>query len=85
MTERLSGRPWQRIRWEVMSRDQFTCKYCGVLTGPDAEIDHVIPLSKGGTNELDNLVTACRPCNQAKRDGKAKGCRLDGTPMAGWE
>jgi 5-methylcytosine-specific restriction endonuclease McrA len=49
----------------------------------DIEIDHVVPLSKGGSNDLSNLVTACKPCNQAKR-GKAahkvKGCDAQGNP-----
>lgn len=30
------------------------------------EVDHVVPISKGGTNDLDNLQTLCEPCNQAK-------------------
>lgn len=43
------------------------CHYCGTrLTPMTATVDHVIPRSKGGTNELSNLVLACRKCNQAK-------------------
>lgn len=42
------------------------CVYCGTM---DADtIDHVIPLSRGGTNELSNLRPACRQCNMAKGD-----------------
>lgn len=59
----------QRIRWHVFQRDNFTCRYCGRnITHPDVvlEIDHIKPLSKGGTDELDNLATACFACNHGK-------------------
>lgn len=45
------------------------CAYCGVdLDSLDHthHIDHVIPLSRGGTNDYDNLVCCCRPCNSSK-------------------
>lgn len=56
-----------RIRTEVFKRDGFTCQYCG-RTPPEVvlEIDHVKPVSKGGTNDITNLVTACRECNLGK-------------------
>jgi hypothetical protein len=52
-----------------MTRDKFTCQYCG-CKGRDNELtlDHVIPTSKGGKNTWLNLVTACMPCNQRKGD-----------------
>lgn len=55
------------IRFEVFKRDKFTCQYCG-LSAPDVilEIDHIKPVSKGGTNDILNLVTACRECNRGK-------------------
>lgn len=55
------------IRFEVFKRDKFTCQYCG-LSAPDVilEIDHIRPVSKGGTNDILNLVTACRDCNRGK-------------------
>ena len=40
-----------------------SCVYCG---DPAVEIDHVVPVVKGGTHELSNLVPACRPCNRSK-------------------
>jgi hypothetical protein len=55
------------IRFEVFKRDGFSCSYCGAH--PPAAIlhvDHIHPVSKGGTNEIDNLVTACEACNQGK-------------------
>lgn len=57
------------VRFEIFKRDNFTCQYCGA-TPPDAvlEVDHVTPVSKGGSNEVSNLVTACFECNRGKRD-----------------
>lgn len=57
----------QRMRFEVFKRDQFTCVYCG--SHPPAsimQIDHIEPVSKGGGNDLDNLVTSCSTCNLGK-------------------
>lgn len=56
---------WARIRSEVFVRDDFTCQYCG-KRGGRLECDHIFPRSKGGLSTLDNLQTACRPCNQSK-------------------
>lgn len=57
----------KRTRFEVFKRDRFTCQYCG-KTPPDVtlEIDHVQPVSHGGTDEKVNLVTACFDCNRGK-------------------
>lgn len=45
------------------------CHYCGESVGIDKLIpDHVIPLSKGGPNSIDNIVASCRFCNQSKHD-----------------
>lgn len=43
------------------------CVYCGTALGlENATLDHVIPLSRGGSHHLGNLVAACQPCNQRK-------------------
>lgn len=49
----------------IHHRDNYKCVYCGE---PSQHVDHVIPVSKGGTNDLDNLVAACSTCNLAKSD-----------------
>jgi hypothetical protein len=56
-----------KLRFEVFKRDNFTCQYCGRKT-PEVilELEHIIPLSKGGTDELDNLTTSCFECNRGK-------------------
>ncbi|OHB54278.1 MAG: hypothetical protein A2173_02460 [Planctomycetes bacterium RBG_13_44_8b] len=59
----------KRIRFEVFKRDKFTCQYCG-KKAPDVilEIDHMHPKSKGGSDEMLNLITSCRECNRGKKD-----------------
>lgn len=50
-------------------RDGDFCFYCGVeLDENTRTVDHVIPLSRGGLNKLDNCVLACKTCNEAKGD-----------------
>lgn len=58
-----------RTRFEVFKRDRFTCSYCGGHP-PDVllECDHVIPRAAGGSDDMDNLVTACWNCNRGKSD-----------------
>lgn len=62
---RLSAEEWAELRAIVFARDDYTCTYCKVRGGR-LECDHVHPLSRGGSNELDNLTTACQPCNRSK-------------------
>lgn len=59
----------KRMRFEVLKRDKFTCQYCG-RQAPDVvlNIDHIKPVSKGGKNELTNLITSCFDCNSGKSD-----------------
>ncbi len=51
----------------ILSRDECTCQYCGQRY-PESEltIDHVIPRERGGRSTWENLVTACRDCNERK-------------------
>lgn len=57
----------KKKRFEVFKRDGFTCQYCGD-TPPKAilHVDHINPVSKGGKNDMDNLITACDSCNLGK-------------------
>jgi len=56
-------------RKNIMIRDENRCQYCAkVFRDADLTLDHVIPKSKGGKTRWDNIVTACKPCNQRKRD-----------------
>jgi hypothetical protein len=57
----------KRIRFEIFKRDDFTCQYCGAHP-PEVmlEVDHIDPVSLGGVDEEDNLITACFNCNRGK-------------------
>jgi 5-methylcytosine-specific restriction enzyme A len=55
------------LRRQVYARDGYACVYCGRRGNKlRLTIDHVFPVSLGGTNDVANLVTACRSCNLAK-------------------
>ena len=54
-------------RKNILSRDEFTCQYCSTLNGT-LTIDHVKPKVHGGLDIWENLVTACKSCNQKKGD-----------------
>jgi 5-methylcytosine-specific restriction endonuclease McrA len=62
-TERGYGATWQAISRAVLERDGYVCRYCG---GPAKTADHVIPKALGGTDDMSNLVAACRRHNSAK-------------------
>lgn len=57
----------KKTRFEVFKRDGFRCMYCGAHP-PEAmlEPDHIKPVAAGGTNAMDNLITACFACNRGK-------------------
>lgn len=57
----------KRLRYEVLRRDNHTCRYCGAAA-PDVKltVDHVTPVALGGSDEPANLVTACAACNAGK-------------------
>jgi hypothetical protein len=67
ITSRLPDKEWWPLRNYIIERDGRTCHYCG--DRPERLCaDHVVPLSRGGTNDEDNLVACCIPCNSSKCD-----------------
>jgi hypothetical protein len=59
----------KRRRWRVLQRDNYTCRYCGAFAPlVILEVDHVTPRSRGGSDDMGNLVTACADCNAGKSD-----------------
>jgi hypothetical protein len=64
--------PSLRLRFQVMKRDNFTCRACGKspanILGLHLHVDHVVPWSAGGETVGHNLQTLCEPCNLGKSD-----------------
>ena len=55
-----------QIRVWLLRQPDYCC-YCGVkLTSTNVQMDHAMPHSRGGSNDFNNLVLACKACNQAK-------------------
>ena len=56
-------------RKNILIRDENRCQYCAkCFRDGDLTVDHVLPKSKGGISSWNNVVAACKPCNQKKRD-----------------
>lgn len=68
----------KRLRFEVLRRDNHACRYCGA-SAPEAKltVDHVVPVTLGGSDEPSNLVTACEPCNSGKSSAPADAAIVD--------
>jgi 5-methylcytosine-specific restriction endonuclease McrA len=54
----------ENVRNEVWRRDQGKCVICGSVR--DLEFDHIIPVTKGGSNTARNIQLLCEPCNRQK-------------------
>ncbi len=69
-------------RRNVLRRDFYTCQYCG--SHDDLTLDHVHPRSRGGRHTWENVVAACRECNQRKgnRTLEEAGLHLHAVPHA---
>lgn len=59
-----------KVRYKVFKRDNYTCQICGRTQkdGVKLHIDHIKPVAKGGTNNIDNLRVLCAECNMGKSD-----------------
>lgn len=74
--EKRSSRDFQRtlmtpkLRYKILQRDGFRCCICGASSydGTKLEVDHIIPVSKGGRTVDSNLRTLCQACNRGKSD-----------------
>ena len=63
------GRVSNRMRFSIYKRDYYRCRRCGRSERfVKLEIDHIIPISKGGKSTYDNLQTLCHSCNVRKGD-----------------
>lgn len=68
----------KRLRYEVLRRDNHTCRYCG-SSAPEVKltIDHVMPVALGGADEPTNLVTACANCNAGKSSSSPDAAHVE--------
>ncbi len=61
-----------RLRTAIKERDYYTCKMCSASVQEQSllllEVDHIVPVSKGGMSTYDNLQTLCWKCNRSKSD-----------------
>jgi 5-methylcytosine-specific restriction endonuclease McrA len=67
--EKIRKRLPARIRWRVLERAGGRCELCGAAVGTPGvtlTVDHIIPLSQGGSNALSNLRALCAECNNGK-------------------
>lgn len=62
------GSNWDKIRKSVLLRDNYSCKSCGKKD--NLTVDHIVQISKGGTNNLENLQTLCKYCHESKDNRK---------------
>jgi 5-methylcytosine-specific restriction endonuclease McrA len=70
-------------RKNILMRDRYTCQYCHrTLPSGELTLDHVIPRSRAGESNWENLVACCNPCNNRKgnRTPEESGMKLARQP-----
>ena len=73
---RTTGKKWQRLRWAVLKEEPL-CRICeskGIVT-VSMEVDHVVPLARGGTDTRSNLQGVCVECHK-KKTAEENGYRI---------
>ena len=65
------GRPWRRKRDEIFKRDKYTCQVCQRVT-QSPELDHIVNVARGGTDDDHNLQTICSDCHKTKTHAESQ-------------
>ena len=75
----------KRIRFEVLRRDDHTCRYCGA-SAPDVQltVDHVNPIALGGADTPSNLVASCADCNAGKSSSTPDAALVEQVDADAW-
>ena len=63
MSEHHHTKAWRRLRRRVLTRDRHQCQDCKRQGLQRLNVHHVLPLSKGGDDDLDNLAVLCPDCH----------------------
>ena len=63
------GGDYKRVRRQVL-REERSCALCG---GPAESVDHIVPVSRGGGHERENLRALCKPCHHARSEAQRRG------------
>lgn len=71
VVDRIRGGRLDKIRQRIGLRDLYTCRICGRVTA-HGEVDHVVPLAIGGSNDSANLQYLCVPCHRLKSEREEK-------------
>lgn len=65
------GRPWRRLKAKIHLRDLYTCQCCGLVT-MQLELDHIVNVAQGGTDDESNLQSLCPPCHLKKTQKESR-------------
>lgn len=74
-TERGYGWSWRKLRKQVLERDCYLCQEClrNGRTTEGNQVDHIKQKAQGGTDDMENLQTLCKPCHEVKTATENKG------------
>lgn len=65
------GRPWRRLKDKIHLRDEWACQCCGRVT-TELELDHIINVAQGGTDDESNLQSLCVECHKKKTQQESR-------------
>jgi len=75
MVKRNSRKPLSFSKKNILRRDNYKCQYCGARE-ITLTVDHILPKSRGGKTNWNNMVVACKPCNLKKGNRTAREANM---------